>query len=292
MTKELKDIIIKNRQKTSPLNGWYLITVELAKFLLNLNIQNYRNINWGHVATLAREIKTGKWKRNGESIVFADSGILQDGQHRLHAVVRSGTPIVEYIVFDADDTRLYDVALGRTVNTLFRAEGKPIYSFNTSTGKSYLKYALGNDSIGTAYIHDFVEERIENIKKAESIVGCCKEKLAKKAPVAALVYCLLLSGEISEADMRSFFKIVNSGIYAGTAKDPSSALVLRKQLDEMVKGGGRGMQKTQLEIAYKALRDYKLGNSRCRFYKDDTDDALRMIKSVYDKYDKDPAIAA
>ena len=42
------------------------------------------------VSEYARQMKAGLWRFNGETIVFADDGVMLDGQHRLLAVIESG----------------------------------------------------------------------------------------------------------------------------------------------------------------------------------------------------------
>ncbi len=43
-----------------------------------------------HLRRLASSMKAGVWKLNGEAIKFNDKGDLEDGQHRLEAIVLSG----------------------------------------------------------------------------------------------------------------------------------------------------------------------------------------------------------
>lgn len=40
---------------------------------------------------LANDMKSGNWQENGETIIIATNGQLVDGQHRLNAIVESGT---------------------------------------------------------------------------------------------------------------------------------------------------------------------------------------------------------
>ena len=82
--------------------------------------------------------------------------------------------------------------------------------------------------------------------------------------------------------MREFFKIANSGNVIGNLKNPSPALVFRNQMLDIVVGGGRAVQKAQLEITYQALKEFKADKTRIRGYKYDTDDAERLIQNVYE----------
>jgi hypothetical protein len=74
------------------------ITPETAKELLSLNVKN-RAVNRMHVDSLAKEMKNGRWKVNGDTICLNGSRLI-DGQHRLHAVVASGVTIQSFVVTD------------------------------------------------------------------------------------------------------------------------------------------------------------------------------------------------
>jgi hypothetical protein len=54
---------------------------------------NNRPVNKGHLEFLEKEMQSGRWKVNGQTIKFDDEGFLIDGQHRLWAVVNTNTTI-------------------------------------------------------------------------------------------------------------------------------------------------------------------------------------------------------
>ena len=278
----VKNMILEHRSKTCTMNGWYDVTPELANYLLGLNVSNYRNLNSNRVNMYASDMVNGKWQKNGEPVVIGKNGILQNGQHRLHGVVKSGTTIQMYLIFDADVTVVYDGGAQRTLSSWFKYEQLSVSTFNVATAKLLVKYGLNDESMGNVFIRDYILENYEYLKKAESIVTT-SGTTGRKAACAAVVYSLLKNGEISEADMRSFFRIMNSGNNFGCAKEASSAFVLRKQISEM-RGGGRAIQASQIEITYKALRDFKFGNKRKLRYNNDTTDAERLIKDAYTTY--------
>lgn len=65
---------------------WEMLTPELAQQLLDANKMNRRvRLDW--VNHLAREMKDGLWKVNGDTIVIDTEGELANGQHRCHAVI-------------------------------------------------------------------------------------------------------------------------------------------------------------------------------------------------------------
>lgn len=73
------------------------ITPAFAAQLLERNPDN-RKIRVSKLAQYASDIENGRWQLNGEPIIFSDDGKLNDGQHRLAAIVRSGTAIETLVV--------------------------------------------------------------------------------------------------------------------------------------------------------------------------------------------------
>lgn len=74
------------------------ITPAEATNWLRANEHN-RPVRKNHVNFLAGEIKNGNWQLNGQAIVIADNEQVLDGQHRLLAIIESGTPIQSLVVY-------------------------------------------------------------------------------------------------------------------------------------------------------------------------------------------------
>lgn len=74
------------------------LTPVLAELLLSKNPDN-RNIHQSKVDSFATDIKEGNWPLNGEPIIVSRCGLLNDGQHRCCAVVRTGRSIDVVVTF-------------------------------------------------------------------------------------------------------------------------------------------------------------------------------------------------
>lgn len=83
------------------------ITPKNASALLECNIKN-RKARTRHVDWLAAQMAAGYWKFTGEPIKMNSEGILVDGQHRLMAVVQSGTT-QRFLVIGGLDDKIIDV---------------------------------------------------------------------------------------------------------------------------------------------------------------------------------------
>lgn len=62
-----------------------------AQHILNKFNAINRPLRQGHVERMAKDMREGRWTFNPEPITFDEDGNLLDGQHRLWAIVESGT---------------------------------------------------------------------------------------------------------------------------------------------------------------------------------------------------------
>lgn len=73
-------------QETDDKDAAQLIDREKRKILCANNTNN-RPLSMPHVETLAQEIKQGRWRLNGESLVIGKTGLIGSGQHQLVALI-------------------------------------------------------------------------------------------------------------------------------------------------------------------------------------------------------------
>lgn len=78
------------------------VTPELARTWLKANTRN-RNLRQADVEKYARDMRAGRWQFTGEAIKFSKTGVLLDGQHRLHAIVKAGVPVKTLVIWGIDD---------------------------------------------------------------------------------------------------------------------------------------------------------------------------------------------
>ena len=94
-----------------------VITPEIAKRMLDTStgnprfgVKSPRQYDMVAVKRLAAYMREGKWKLNGEAIIFNENGELVDGHHRLAAVIESGCTIQQYVTYGVDkDIHLFDI---------------------------------------------------------------------------------------------------------------------------------------------------------------------------------------
>lgn len=77
------------------------ITPDVANCYLRLNPSN-RPLTASRIKTYAQDMRDGKWKLNGEAILFDANGLLINGQHRLLACIEAKQPFMTYVIRGLD----------------------------------------------------------------------------------------------------------------------------------------------------------------------------------------------
>ena len=78
-----------------------VITPDMAEMYLQNNA-HHRKVKQKKVDQYVQDLQTGNWKLNGKTITFDSNGRLLGGQHRLHAVRKSGIPLTTLVVRGLD----------------------------------------------------------------------------------------------------------------------------------------------------------------------------------------------
>lgn len=89
------------RSRSEMFSGFYPLTPALASALLERNPDN-RGIKRGKIDEYKSAMMDGRFVPNGESVIVADTGDLNDGQNRCIACVESGQTIKTNIVFGVE----------------------------------------------------------------------------------------------------------------------------------------------------------------------------------------------
>lgn len=119
-----------------------------ATEMLGSNIDN-RKQTLDHVAFLATQMASGKWKFCADPIRFGKSGRLIDGQHRLLAVIKSNT-VQEFLVIRGLDDEVFDAldsGRNRKASDILSIEKIPNSTFVAALIGMILAYERGMTSI-------------------------------------------------------------------------------------------------------------------------------------------------
>lgn len=106
-----------------------MMTPKWASEILAKNTKN-RPLRPARVERYASDMRDGRWKLNGESVILSDKDNLMNGQHRLHAVVSSGVTVPMMLTLGVDESAFatMDAGMNRTAGDVLGMRG--IANFN------------------------------------------------------------------------------------------------------------------------------------------------------------------
>lgn len=128
------------------------ISPEVAKEMLRRNSKN-RNLSEKHCEFLSKEMIIGNWMFDGQPIRFSTSGTLLDGQHRLNAVVKSGTTQQFLIVtgIESEAFKVMDTGKMRSASDVFMINGIKNSVSAAATTKCIMNYLLEDFTIKSRF---------------------------------------------------------------------------------------------------------------------------------------------
>lgn len=122
-----------------------LITPEVAKSLLKSNTCNFRSLNNSRVIKYARDMAASAWLDCGDPLRISATGVLLDGQHRLHAIIKSGVSVSMVVIADLDErsAMMMDKGQSRTVSSWMQHKKIKNASNIASLSRAVLVHRLG-----------------------------------------------------------------------------------------------------------------------------------------------------
>lgn len=126
-----------------------MMTPEVAKAILAANPDNRPLTTKSNQITL--DIANGRWVFNGESVIISRCGQLNDGQHRLAAIVKAGKPVPMMVTFGVDrSSRLsVDQGIARHAGHYLAMAGEKNGNLTAATTRLIQSYEAGD---GTALV--------------------------------------------------------------------------------------------------------------------------------------------
>lgn len=199
---------ISRGQKGFPYIEVVEITPELAAAMLERNpTDENRKLSEATVTKYADDMRAGRWQSlNGQTIVFSDDGYLNDGQHRMNALIQAQGRMPFHVVFGARrESRLtLDQNRVRTSGDYLAMTGIKNASNVATTAKMLLAYERGQmdlnpNRVGVfasgyaatkADLHAYATKHMNEIQRAYDALGYDWPKMP--APPSRLVAALIL----------------------------------------------------------------------------------------------------
>lgn len=219
------------------------ITPKLAELLLEGNDIN-RTLSQGTFDAYARDIENGNWdEETGESISINSNGKLENGQHRLEAIKKSGKTVKMWVCTGVKPGGLYDSNRKRNIRdqiAITRPDLETVYHSHQfqSVARFILQHRVGNigrKTITSSEMIDFIDEHKEVFdgfflsfpQSTPAKTGCSITRAA-----LFMAYC---DGVPLEVLIR-FYEILTTGMYEPSDKGFQPIIRYRNYLLIDVKG--------------------------------------------------------
>jgi hypothetical protein len=214
------------------------ITPDIAKRLLEVNDCN-RPIKPRLLDRIEHDIRNGQWRLNGEPIIVSEDGRLNDGQHRLQAVIAANKAIESYMTFGVPRDSRFTVDLGdvRTtvdfmkMKTVVNARDCSIVAKHLFAYRNHLTHMQQKAGIGKQDVIDEYNRQSTAIDAA--VARFQKESFmrsTKTVPAVATAYVVISNSRATAAVKREAFF---TKLSIGANLDPQSPILhLRGKLLE------------------------------------------------------------
>lgn len=201
-----------------------------ATALLARNVGN-RALRPRYIESLARQMSDGYWQLVGDPIRVADNGRLLDGQHRLHAILTSGTT-QQFVMVDGLDDRAQlamDSGIRRKFTDILQMAGEVNCTTLGSVtrmalmrdfGYSYPEMSAGSTQFGSAELQATLDKYPELRDAAREGHGAAQ---SIKVPGSFMAFGWWEFGHINPEDRDDFFRKIREKDFYGP-NDPLSRL--------------------------------------------------------------------
>lgn len=179
------------------------ITPEYAKRLLESNFEGQRNVRSHIVERYAADMESGAWNEDvGGLIVVSDTNKVIDGQHRLHALIKSGKNINFYVQTGVEESayKVIDSGMSRTVTDVIDCKSKTAVAAiarimaGLRKGLPLKTSMMGSAPISKTENIEYIERNTPILEKAASYTNNMKRVLKRVAAqgVGAAIYLMML----------------------------------------------------------------------------------------------------
>lgn len=127
---EEPDIDWLTQPHPSPWMRWMYITPKVAAYILEHHNQDNRGKGDNDIEKIRLIILSGWWRLTHQGMAFDQRGMLQDGQHRLYAILAAGdtdpdikVPFAVFVGMPVENFKAIDEGRLRTAAQMFKKEG-------------------------------------------------------------------------------------------------------------------------------------------------------------------------
>lgn len=223
-----------------------------AKELLSTYHIDYRKLRPTYAEGLGRDMETGHWNPDGSPIRIDRKGNLFDGQHRLYAVISSGTT-QEFLFISGLPEEAYnttDTGLARMYSDTLRRRGFVNVSLRAALIKLIHRWETGvslDDSkrLTNSELDEVADKHIDSINRAVQFAA----SMIRRSPIsgALLAFSFWLLNQIDTEKTHTFLVSMVQGEHIGAG---NPAYTLRERLRD--EAGNNLSRNAQMHLLFQA----------------------------------------
>lgn len=210
------------------------VSPELARTWLTKNTKN-RNIVQSSVDALTQDMRSGNWHFTNQGIGFYKDGTLADGQHRLHAIIKSGVTVTMQVTHGLDDEAVMgiDAHRARTTADVINLIGETANVKSQDIAVLRLAFDTKSQKPSNETMLSMCHVAVNDCHYIQGLFG--SNKFSKAVVIAALL--MALKAGVSRDEIEEFVDVLVSGVVKN--ERDKSVLILRDKLltGELGKGG-------------------------------------------------------
>jgi hypothetical protein len=231
------------------------VTPRKAADWLKRNINN-RPLSEKFVDRLAIAMSSGQWQVNGDPIRFDASGDLIDGQHRLTAIIKSGSPVQSWVLRGVGTQAFDTIDRGhtRTNGDVLARRGEKYYNILAAAVSLWYRYHGGfsvdggNSTPRPDELDAILATNGDDLRAAAEFASHTKSPLI---PASEVAFFVAIGRLLYGADRAIEFwrrVLTAEGLRRGSPEH-----VLNRRLTESLTGNTRILKKSRMAICIKAF---------------------------------------
>lgn len=240
------------------------LTPDIAAVLLARNPAN-RKIKQYKLRDYTHDMQAGAWKFNGEPIIVARDGLLNDGQHRCAAVVEAKTPIKSVFVFgvERDSRDTLDQGINRSASDYLAIHGHSNTKHVASIAKAvwqWRTYGMLSTKHNLPTRSEVLKTALENPGIDASYQFCYRPNAKSFGSIAAIAFTHFAIKAVSGKAGADYF--MDALIDGANLKPGDPILVVRNRL--IIDRASLSLS-DKVELLFRAWNAHRLGHARALF---------------------------
>lgn len=201
---------------TGPVFETRLVTPDDAKqWIANTPPGANRPLSKPYVEMYARIMDRGDWVLNGDVIRINSAGGVDDGQHRLHALIAHGRPVMMSIARNCKKHGI-DAGKPRTVANQFAIDGVQHSSRIVAALRWLRRYTLGqidltSNKFAEAVDYGEMRDLFESAPGIAASVACTGGTVLSRTPQSVLAFVHFMGSKTSPEKASEFIALLHSG---------------------------------------------------------------------------------